>query len=403
MTRSCIIVGAGSIGRAIAELLAGTGDYDVTLIDGCGDRLAPLKDAGVATVQAEVRDPETSVPLLRGGFAVMSALPYTLTVTVAKAVALAGVHYLDLTEDVPSTREVRRIAARGGQAFLPQCGLAPGFVSIVANDLAGRLDAVEDLRLRVGALPLSPSNRLKYHLTWSIEGLINEYCEPCEAIVDGERRRLAPLEDVESLVIDGVDYEAFNTSGGLGSLCDSMLGRVRTLNYKTIRYPGHAMAVKSLLARAAAGGDRALLTRSQALGLPTAGEDVVVIAVTATGTVEERRVRTAYVNKLYGGIRHGRSYRAIQLTTASAACAAVDLLASAELPQSGFVRQEDIPLERFLANRFGAYFAMPPSAGDLHSEVAYRPSPVAAMVRDGALTGGGPLRSAARPGEGGPR
>ena len=93
--------------------------------------------------------------------------------------------------------------------------------------------------MRVGALPQFPTNELKYNLTWSTDGLINEYCNPCEAIHDGKSIDVLPLEGLEHFSLDGVDYEAFNTSGGLGTLCETLEGQVRELNYKTVRYPGH--------------------------------------------------------------------------------------------------------------------------------------------------------------------
>ena len=99
----------------------------------------------------------------------------------------------------------------------------------------------------VGALPLFPSNALKYNLTWSTAGLINEYCNPCEAIYDGELREVLPLEGYEQFSLDGVTYEAFNTSGGLGTLCETLKGKVDNLSYKTIRYPGHCELVKLLV------------------------------------------------------------------------------------------------------------------------------------------------------------
>src|SRR4029077_12033883 len=156
-------------------------------------------------------------------------------------------HYLDLTEGFESTRKRREIAARGEVAFIPQCRLAPAFIALVANDLASRFDTLDSVRMRVGALPQYPSNALNYNLTWSTDGVINEYCEPCEAIVNGELREVPPLEAREEFALDGVTYEAFNTSGGLGSLCQTLKGKVDNLNYKTIRYPGHAAIMKALL------------------------------------------------------------------------------------------------------------------------------------------------------------
>ena len=158
----------------------------------------------------------------------ISAAPFQVTTGIAEAAVAAGAHYFDLTEDVTSARAVRRLAADARSVLMPQCGLAPGFVSVVASSLAASFDKLRSVSLRVGALPQFPSNALKYNLTWSTDGLINEYCNPCEAIVDGELRQVPALEELEALSFDGVAYEAFNTSGGLGSLCDTLLGQVET-------------------------------------------------------------------------------------------------------------------------------------------------------------------------------
>ena len=118
-----------------------------------------------------------------------------------------------------STRRVRALAVGASTAFIPQCGLAPGFVSIVAFDMTRHFESLDSVKLRVEALPQYPSNALNYNLTWSTDGIINEYCEPCEAIVNGVRREVQPLEELEEFSLDGVTYEAFNLSrwGVMGS------------------------------------------------------------------------------------------------------------------------------------------------------------------------------------------
>ncbi|WP_225974751.1 saccharopine dehydrogenase family protein [Arachidicoccus ginsenosidivorans] len=108
---------------------------------------------------------------------------------------------------------------------MPQCGLAPGFISIAAYDLCQQFDSLQSVRLRVGALPQYPVNRLKYNLTWSTNGLVNEYCNPCDAIVDGKRTQVLPMEGLEHFMADGIDYEAFNTSGGLSALAEVLDGK----------------------------------------------------------------------------------------------------------------------------------------------------------------------------------
>ena len=364
-----LVIGAGKIGAVVAELLAnasaggGLGPgYRVTLADRSAELLAAIdadarKPHRLSTLQLDVSDASQLRAALHGKFAVLSAAPYHLTVQVASAARDAGVHYLDLTEDVASTRCIRDLAAGENSAFIPQCGLAPGFISIVACDLARQFDTLDSVRMRVGALPAYPSNALNYNLTWSTEGVINEYCEPCEAIVDGVRREVPALEEREEFSLDGVLYEAFNTSGGLGTLCESLEGKVRTLNYRTIRYPGHAAIMKALLHDLRLRDRRDILKDILEHAVPATMQDVVIVFVTVSGMKEGRLLQDTYARKIYSHTLHGKLRSAIQITTASSLCAMLDLLACGQLPTAGFVRQEDVPLDKFLANRFGAVYA----------------------------------------------
>lgn len=233
--KDVVVIGAGKIGATVAGLLATTEDYQVTLADRSADVLDRL-DANnrLRTVVVDVEDSSNLINLLNGQFAVLNAGPFYLTTGIAEAARAAGTHYLDLTEDVARARRVREIAVNASAAFIPQCGLAPGFVSIVAFGMTKRFKVLDSVKLRVGALPQYPSNALNYNLTWSTDGVINEYCEPCEAIVNGSRHEVQPLEGREEFSLDGVTYEAFNTSGGLGTLCETLEGKVRSLNYRTV-------------------------------------------------------------------------------------------------------------------------------------------------------------------------
>lgn len=358
--KSILVVGAGKIGATIADLLTGSGDYDVTVVDRDQAQLDALDAAlPVARVRLDIAEDGALDRLLVKTFAVLSAAPYHLTTRIAEAAARAGVHYLDLTEDVASTRRVRELAADAESAFIPQCGLAPGFISIVAHDLARRFDTLDSVRMRVGALPQYPSNALNYNLTWSTDGVINEYCEPCEAIVEGELVEVPALEEREEFSLDGVTYEAFNTSGGLGTLCETLKGRVRTLNYRTIRYPGHCAIMKALLNDLGLRHRRELFKDILESALPTTLQDVVVIFVTVSGRRGGRLVQETYANKIYSARVNGITRSAIQITTASGICAVLDMLTKGELPRRGFVRQEDIALDAFLANRFGRAYGQP--------------------------------------------
>jgi saccharopine dehydrogenase-like NADP-dependent oxidoreductase len=351
------IVGAGRIGSMIADLLGGCGDYAVEVIDQSQDQLDRMEtSASVSRRVLDLNADESLKDALAGRFAVLSAAPYHLTTPIAEAAKAAGAHYLDLTEDVASTRRVKQLAEGAATAFIPQCGLAPGFITIVAAALTRDFDELQDVRMRVGALPKFPSNALNYNLTWSTDGVINEYCEPCEAIVNSRLTETAALEELEEFSLDGVTYEAFNTSGGLGTLCETLAGRVRNLNYRTIRYPGHAAIMKALLNDLGLRHRRDVLKDIMEHALPTTLQDVVIVFVTVSGWRAGRLVQETYVNKVYAAPLGGHMRSAIQITTAAGICAVLDMLAAGDLPQSGFIRQEDIALDRFLANRFGRLY-----------------------------------------------
>lgn len=365
--RNILVIGGGKIGSVVADLLVNTpeeGGYRVTVADRSATTLAQIAPPGNArldTLLLDVADPARLRDALQGRFAVLSAAPYHLTLKVAQAARDAGVHYLDLTEDVASTRAIRELAQGAGSgnraAVIPQCGLAPGFISIVAADLARQFDSLDSVRMRVGALPAYPSNALNYNLTWSTEGVINEYCEPCEAIVDGQQREVPALEEREEFSLDGVLYEAFNTSGGLGTLCETLAGKVRTLNYRTIRYPGHAAIMKALLHDLRLKDRRDVLKDILEQSLPATMQDVVIVFVTVAGLRDGRLQQDTYARKIYSHVLAGKMRSAIQITTASSLCAMLDMLSAGTLPQAGFVRQEEVPLAAFLANRFGRVYA----------------------------------------------
>jgi len=366
--RKIAVVGAGKIGSTVVDLLTSLAGYEVVVIDQSAESLAALK-AGprVTTAAMAIDDPAALAKRIQGCFAVVNCAPYQLTVAVAHAAAAAKAHYLDLTEDVASSRVTRELAKTSGTTFIPQCGLAPGFITIAAWELAKHFDELHDVRLRVGALPRYPSNALNYNLTWSTDGVINEYCEPCEAVVNGKLRETPALEECEEFALDGVTYEAFNTSGGLGTLCQTLDGKVRNLNYKTIRYPGHAGIMKALLNDLNLRNRRDVLKDILENAVPATLQDVVIIFVTVSGLKHGRLMQETYVNKVYAQMIGGELKSAIQITTAGAICAVLDMLADGRLPQQGFIRQEDIPLADFLANRFGRFYA-PEDA------IAFRPA-----------------------------
>jgi saccharopine dehydrogenase-like NADP-dependent oxidoreductase len=351
-----LILGTGHIGQTVAELLSSTGDYQVSVADQNQDSLQALSVLPVQTLHLQAECLDELVPALKAHTMVINALPYFLAAQTAQAAASAGCHYFDLTEDVQATRAIQRIAQGAKQAFMPQCGLAPGFISIVAQHLASQFDDLHELHMRVGALPAFPTNSLKYNLTWSVDGLINEYCRPCEAIRDCQTVELLPLEGLEHFSLDGVEYEAFNTSGGLGTLCDSLAGRVKHLNYKSVRYPGHRHLMKILLEELQLQSDQDALKRMMRKAIPTTMQDVVLVFVTASGYKKGVFVQEVFARKIFADRDAHTPKSAIQITTAAGVCAVVDLFRSGTLPQQGFLRQEQVALPDFLANRFGRVY-----------------------------------------------
>jgi saccharopine dehydrogenase-like NADP-dependent oxidoreductase len=359
MPHRILLLGAGKIGRMIARFLMDAGDYDLVV----GDIDQPLLDrivrqSGAEVVRLDARDPAQLARAMQGATAVISALSFHHNPTVASSALTAGASYFDLTEDVATTDEVAAIAAdaEDGQIFMPQCGLAPGFISIVANHLADWFDKLDTVRMRVGALPQFPTGSLKYNLTWSTDGLINEYCNLCEAIHDTRRVELLPLEGLESFSLDGVRYEAFNTSGGLGTLCDSLAGRVRELNYKTVRYVGHRDQMMLLIDELRLSGHREELKAILERAVPITYQDVVVTFCTVTGWRKNALVQMSDARKIYHQTIGGEPWSAIQVTTAAGVCAALDLHLAGQLPSRGFVRQEQVNFDDFIANRFGRYY-----------------------------------------------
>ena len=358
-----LVLGAGKIGALISGLLAESGSYRVQLADAMPGVAKSVATAhrldAISAFDLDASDMETLTRHVREHkpVALVSSLPYFCNVAVAEVARAEGLHYFDLTEDVAVTAAVRGIAAGATTAFVPQCGLAPGFISIAANELIQHFDELRSVKLRVGALPQHPNNVLKYSLTWSTDGVINEYGNLCNAIVDGKEVDVLPLEGLESIEIDGKLYEAFNTSGGLGSLGETYGERVKTMNYKTIRYPGHCEQMRLLMNGLKLNHDRDTLKRILENAVPQTLQDVVIIYAAVTGLQDGEFREENYVNKVYPQVVAGRLWSAIQVTTAAGVCAVIDIVLSNPDNYHGFVAQEQFRLEDVLENRFGRYYA----------------------------------------------
>ena len=361
--RRVLILGGGKIGSLIATLLVEGGNYEVHLGDVDTEILKQLQsDLGKPQFHVhslDVMDQKglksfLSKTQLDG---IISSLPFFCNPTVGELARAHSLHYFDLTEDVEVTKQIKNISRGADQAFVPQCGLAPGFISIVAHDLMTHFDTVDIVKMRVGALPVNPSNVLKYSLTWSTDGLINEYGNTCYGIENGKEVPLLPLEGYETIGIDGLLYEAFNTSGGLGTLADTYAGKVRTMNYKTLRYPGHCEKIHLLMNDLKLNDDRETLKRVLEHAVPKTLQDVVLIYSSVTGKRQGDLFEENYVKKIYPQTIAGKLWSAIQVTTAGGMCSVVDLVFDNPEKYRGFVTQETFSLKNILENRFGCYYA----------------------------------------------
>jgi saccharopine dehydrogenase-like NADP-dependent oxidoreductase len=343
------VIGLGKVGDLVATLLHEAG-FAVTGLD-----VRPRADQPFPGIAVDSQDPAALRAALAGADAVVSCLPYHLNRGVAEAAAEVGLHYFDLTEDVPTTDRVRELAASGiGTAMAPQCGLAPGLIGIVGSSLAVRFDQLRSIQLRVGALPQHPTGVLGYAFNWSPEGVVNEYLNDCEVIRGGKRQVVPAMTDIEAVVIAGTRLEAFLTSGGLGTMCETYEGRVHHLDYKTLRYPGHCDLMRFYFDELLLRERRQLAGDILVNAKPPVDDDIVYLYAAVEGEIHGQLTRQQHVRAWRPRLIAGRTWRAISWTTACSVAAVVQLVADGVLPASGFIRQEDIVYRDLVSTHSGA-------------------------------------------------
>ncbi|MEM9318252.1 MAG: saccharopine dehydrogenase C-terminal domain-containing protein [Pseudomonadota bacterium] len=345
------VLGLGKVGALAADLLMEQG-FDVTGVDmrpppgavGYPIEALDLSQAGAVRALFEAQD------------AVLSCLPFALNTALARAAHAAGIHYFDLTEDVPTTKAIIGLSKTAKGLMAPQCGLAPGFVGIIGADLIASLDRCRSCKMRVGALPQNPTGLMGYAFNWSPEGVVNEYLNDCEVIENGQIKWVSAMEWLEDIYIDGVRLEAFTTSGGLGTMCETYLGRVENIDYKTMRYPGHAAQMNfffhELLMRDRRNEAGDILVNAK----PPVADDVVYVHVAAEGMQADRLQRREFVRSYRPQYLAGKPRTAIAWTTAASVVAVIEMVRAGTLPQSGFLRQEDISRDAYFETRTGALF-----------------------------------------------
>lgn len=354
---SVAVLGLGKVGLLAARLLSNAG-FDVV-----GHDMRALSASEPFPIKTtDVSDADGLAAALADRQAVLSCLPYSFNSGVADVAHRLGLHYFDLTEDVATTRHIRSLAETSSGVMAPQCGLAPGFVGIVAASQAESFDRCRSIRMRVGALPEHPTGLLAYSFNWSPEGVVNEYLNDCEVLEDGEIKWVSPMEWVEKIYIDGVRLEAFTTSGGLGTMCQTYLGRVPNIDYKTMRYPGHVDLMNFFFHELLMRERRELAGEILTNAKPPVATDAVYLHVASEGWIDDQLRRLEYVRKFRPITVGSEQATAIAWTTAGSVASVVQMVRDGYLPQRGFVKQEEIPFDAFLATTTGRLFADEPGA-----------------------------------------
>lgn len=353
MIKKVLVLGLGKVGTLVGILL--NRHFEVV----GADRQQPHYDFELPfpVVTNDLSDKSFLEKTLPDYDAVVSALPYFLNSTIAALAHKHGVHYFDLTEDVPTTEFIRTLSTSGNSVMAPQCGLAPGYIGIIGASLAADFETIRSIEMRVGALPRFPSGQLGYSVTWSAAGVVNEYINDAEAIHNGQRKMVNALQGKETIQIDGQAYEAFYTSGGLGTMCETYEGRVDTLNYKTIRYPGHCDLMNFLIHELHLKNNKKQLEALLLNAKPVVDEDVVIVYAAAEGVMADGALFRKEFCKKYGNLDiDGHNWRAISWTTAASIAAVVELVSGGHLASTGFIKQEEIPLKLFLDTSYGQLF-----------------------------------------------
>jgi lysine 6-dehydrogenase len=243
-----LVLGAGLQGSACAyDLLAYT-DHDVVLADLNVDNLPaflqPYLGGRLTAVKADANDRAGIRQLMDGVSATMSAFPYYFNLGMSVAALDAGSHFCDLGGNTQIVQDQKRLAPRAvekGLSVVPDCGLAPGMVNILAEHGIAQLDEVHSVRIKVGGLPQKPEPPLNYQVVYSLEGALDYYTTLSWVLRDGRQTQVRALSEIEHIDFPGIGtLEAFHTAGGLSTMAQRYEGRIPTMEYKTLRFPGHA-------------------------------------------------------------------------------------------------------------------------------------------------------------------
>lgn len=364
-----LVLGAGRMGYGAAfDLIHNSpnvetvtlADFDKTKLEYAEKHLASEK---LKTIVFDAEDYSQTLALMRPHDAAISCVNYWYNLGLTRAAIEAGCNLCDLGGNntiVDRQFSLDEQAKKAGINIIPDCGLAPGMVSVLAAHGAKRFDETEAIHIRVGGLPQNPRPPLDYQLIFSVEGLINEYVERARVVRNGEIREIDSMTELETLAFEGFPaLEAFQTSGGTSTLPETFFGKIKELDYKTIRYAGHCERFKTMIdlglcsgAEIKVDGDfvkpRRVLAELLQRNLPADEPDCVLVRLEFNGNIkgEARRLRYDIVDHFDSDTK----LSAMMRTTAFPASIIAQMTARGEVSQRGATPQETtIDTEKFVA------------------------------------------------------
>ena len=364
-----LVIGAGRMGHgAVFDLAHNSPEVEaVTVADADfakAQQVAELVGSPkVSAVGLDVSDNEKTVSVMRGHDAAISCVNYWFNLELSKAAIATRTNFCDLGGNnyvVDEQLALDAEAKNAGINIIPDCGLAPGMVSVLAMHGANRFEEIEEINIRVGGLPQNPKPPLDYQLVFSVEGLINEYIETARVIRNGEITEVDSMTELETLSFDDFpELEAFQTSGGTSTLPDTFLGKIKELDYKTIRYAGHCDKFKTMIDLGLCSSEeivadyvkvkpRKVLGELLQKHLPADEPDYVLIRLEFVGTKgsERKSLRYDIVDKF----DETTNLSAMMRTTAFPASIIAQMMARGDVKMRGATPQEKaIDAEKFVA------------------------------------------------------
>jgi len=365
-----LVLGAGLQGSACAyDLLQNEEITEVRLadlqIDHLAKFLAPYSGQRLVPTPLDVRNKEAVGALMRECDAVMSAIPYYFNLDLAKSAAEAGVHFCDLGGNTDIVFEQKRLDAQAREkniTIVPDCGLAPGMVNILSEHGIRQMDTVEEVRIFVGGLPQKPEPPLNYQIVYSLEGVLDYYTTLSWIIRNGEREQVKALSEVEPVMFDAPvgELEAFHTAGGLSTMAFRYEGKIPSMEYKTLRYPGHAAIMEAIrelglleLEPIDVKGvkviprDVAVAAMGPRLTKPE-GRDLVALRVSVKGMKDGKPKTAAW--ELVDRYDEARGISAMMRTTGYSLSITGQMQARGEITPAGVhTPDECVPAERYIA------------------------------------------------------